>query len=112
MTEEQLEVSLDKLNDDKALQEKLKGAENANAVAAIAKEAGFDITDVVLMSRMYAWWRYQTCQTNLRLKCICAGDCFSEYGRFACNLFYCPFLPTDDSDRRHYKKVKKQILGI
>ena len=43
MSEEQLKAFLEKVNGDSSLQEKLKAAD-ADAVAAIAKEAGFSIS--------------------------------------------------------------------
>ena len=44
MSEEQLKAFLAKVKDDTSLQEKLKGAADADAALAIAKEAGFAIT--------------------------------------------------------------------
>ena len=44
MSEEQLKAFLEKLQGDTRLQEKLKAATDANAVAEIAKEAGFSIS--------------------------------------------------------------------
>ncbi len=44
MSEEQLKAFLEKVNGDTSLQEKLKAAGDAVAVAAIAKEAGFMIS--------------------------------------------------------------------
>ena len=44
MSEEQLKTFLEKVKDDTSLQEKLKAAADTNAVAAIAKEAGFSIS--------------------------------------------------------------------
>ena len=44
MSEEQLKAFLEKVKADTSLQEKLKAAGDANAVAAIAKEAGFSIS--------------------------------------------------------------------
>ena len=44
MSEEQLKEFLEKVKADTSLQEKLKAAANADAVVAIAKEAGFSIT--------------------------------------------------------------------
>jgi len=43
MSEEQLKAFLEKAKVDTSLQEKLKAAADANAVVAIAKEAGFNI---------------------------------------------------------------------
>jgi len=44
MSEEQLQAFLEKVQGDTSLQEKLKAAADANAVTAIAKEAGFIIS--------------------------------------------------------------------
>ena len=44
MSEEQLKAFLEKVQGDTSLQEKLKAAANADAVTAIAKEAGFSIS--------------------------------------------------------------------
>ncbi|EAU74587.1 Nif11-like leader peptide family natural product precursor [Synechococcus sp. RS9916] len=44
MSEEQLKAFLEKVKADTGLQEKLKAASDANAVAAIAQEAGFSIS--------------------------------------------------------------------
>ncbi len=44
MSEEQLKAFLEIVKADSSLQEKLKAAADANAVAAIAKEAGFMIS--------------------------------------------------------------------
>ena len=44
MSEEQLKAFLEKVKGDTSLQEKLKAAVDANAVAAIAKVAGFSIS--------------------------------------------------------------------
>ena len=44
MSEEQLKAFLEAVKADTSLQEKLKAAADANAVAAIAKEAGFSIS--------------------------------------------------------------------
>ena len=56
MSEEQLAALLAKLKEDAGLQEKLKGAADLDAVLAIAKEAGFDVSKA-------AWLRYQAQQT-------------------------------------------------
>ena len=50
MSEEQLKAFLEKVKADTCLQEKLKAAADADAVAAIAKEAGFSISADVLKS--------------------------------------------------------------
>ena len=44
MSLEQLKAFLEKVKGDTSLQEKLKAAGDADAVAAIAKETGFDIS--------------------------------------------------------------------
>ena len=44
MSEEQLKAFLEKVKTDASLQEKLKAAVDADAVTAIAKEAGFSIS--------------------------------------------------------------------
>ena len=44
MSEEQLKAFLEKVKGDTSLQEKLKAAADADAVAAIAKQAGFSIS--------------------------------------------------------------------
>ena len=44
MSEEQLKAFLEKVKGETSLQEKLKAALDANAVASIAKEAGFSIS--------------------------------------------------------------------
>ena len=44
MSEEQLKAFLEKVKADTSLQDKLKASADANAVVAIAKEAGFSIT--------------------------------------------------------------------
>ena len=56
MSEEQLAALIAKLKDDEGLQEKLKGAADLDAVLAIAKDAGFDISKA-------DWLRYQAKQT-------------------------------------------------
>jgi predicted ribosomally synthesized peptide with nif11-like leader len=56
MSEEQLAALLAKLKDDAGLQEKLKGAADLDAVLAIAKDAGFDVSKA-------DWLRYQAKQT-------------------------------------------------
>ncbi len=45
MSEEQLKALQEKVKGDSSLQEKLKGVSDAKAVAAMAKEAGFMISD-------------------------------------------------------------------
>ena len=79
MSEEQLAALLAKLKDDAGLQEKLKGAADLDAVLAIAKEAGFDVSKA-------DWLRYQANETlelsDEELEGIAGGGC----GRL-CNSF-------------------------
>ena len=55
MSEEQLSALLAKLKDDAGLQEKLKGAADIDAAVAMAKEAGFDVSNA-------DWLKYQATQ--------------------------------------------------
>ena len=77
MSEEQLAALLAKLKDDEGLQEKLKGAADLDAVLAIAKEAGFDISKA-------AWLRYQATQTlelsDEELEGVSGGTFFPTIG--------------------------------
>ena len=56
MSEEQLTALLAKIKEDAGLQEKLKGAADLDAAMAIAKEAGFDLSNA-------DWVKYQEQQT-------------------------------------------------
>ena len=56
MSEEQLSALLAKIKDDAELQEKLQGAADIDAVVALAKEAGFDVSKSDLL-------KYQANQT-------------------------------------------------
>jgi predicted ribosomally synthesized peptide with nif11-like leader len=56
MSEEQLAALLAKLKDDAGLQEKLRGVADLDALLAIAKDAGFDVSKA-------AWLRYQASET-------------------------------------------------
>ncbi len=71
MSEQQLAALLAKLKDDEGLQEKLKDAADLDAVLAIAKDAGFEISKA-------AWLRYQANQTlelsDEELEGIAGGD--------------------------------------
>ena len=73
MSEAQLAALLAKLKDDAGLQEKLKGAADLDAVLAIAKEAGFDISKAV-------WLKFQANQTlelsDEELEGIAGGACY------------------------------------
>ena len=55
MSEEQLAALLAKLQEDKGLQEKLKGVADLDVLMSIAREAGFDISKV-------DWLRHQANQ--------------------------------------------------
>ena len=54
MSEEQLNAFLEKVKGDTTLQEKLNGAADADAVAEIAKKAGFSITSKDIRSMQSA----------------------------------------------------------
>ena len=56
MSEEQLSALLAKLKEDAGLQEKLQGAADLDAAAALVKEAGFDVSKA-------DWLQYQAQQT-------------------------------------------------
>ena len=56
MSEEQLTALLARIKGDAGLQEKLKGAADLDAAMAIAKEAGFDLSNA-------DWIKYQEQQT-------------------------------------------------
>ena len=58
MSEDQLSALLAKLKHDTGLQEKLKGAADLDAVVAIVKEAGFDVSKA-------DWLKYQANQKGL-----------------------------------------------
>jgi predicted ribosomally synthesized peptide with nif11-like leader len=60
MSEEQLTALLAKLKDDAGLQEKLKGAADRDAAAAMMKEAGFG---ALLDVSKEDWLKYQANQT-------------------------------------------------
>jgi predicted ribosomally synthesized peptide with nif11-like leader len=76
MSEEQLAALLAKLKDDAGLREKLKEAADLDAVLAIAKDAGFDVSKA-------AWLRYQAKQTlelsDEELEGIAGGNCKSRH---------------------------------
>jgi predicted ribosomally synthesized peptide with nif11-like leader len=77
MSEEQLAALLAKLKDDAGLQEKLKGTADLDAVLAIAKEAGFDVSKA-------DWLRYQANQTlelsDEELEGVSGGTFFPTIG--------------------------------
>jgi len=83
MSEEQLAALLAKLKDDVGLQEKLKSAADLDAILAVAKDAGFDISKA-------AWLRYQAKQTielsDEELEGISGGFYFPLSWRSVCGL--------------------------
>ena len=89
MSEEQLSALHARLKDDAGLQEKLKGAADLDAVAAIAKEAGFDISKA-------AWLKYQAKQiielSDEELEGVAGGGgyrgCGDKSFSAACFSFY------------------------
>ena len=89
MSEEQLSALLAKLKEDAGLQEKLKGAADLDAAAAIAKEAGFDV-------RKADWLRYQASKTlevsDEELEGVAGGkgrltDCATPFTPITCGDF-------------------------
>jgi predicted ribosomally synthesized peptide with nif11-like leader len=82
MSEEQLAALLAKLKDDAGIQEKLKAAADLDAVLAIAKDAGFDVSKA-------AWLRYQANQTlelsDEELEGI-AGGCHQTQRKGICSM--------------------------
>ena len=85
MSEEQLAALLAKLKDDAGLQEKLKGAADLDAVLAIAKDAGFDVSKA-------AWLRYQANQTlelsDEELEGVAGGNNRGGWGLIYCLGLY------------------------
>ena len=86
MSEEQLAALLAKLKDDTGLQEKLKGAADLDAVLAIAKDAGFDISKA-------DWLRYQAKQTielsDEELEGVAGGTGNDTMWRHICKTMIC-----------------------
>ena len=70
MSEEQLKAFLEKVKADTSLQEKLKSAADANAVAAIAKEVGFSISADDLTTKA------QSELSDKELEGVAGGYCF------------------------------------
>ena len=71
MSEEQLKAFLEKVKTDTSLQEKLKAADDADAVVAIAKEAGFTISADELKS-------FQSALSDEELEGVAGGTCTME----------------------------------
>ena len=89
MSEEQLSVLLAKLQEDAGLKEKLKDAADLDAAAAIAKEAGFDVSKS-------DWLRHQSQQTlelsDTELEEVAGGlkECQnSNQTKGSCGNVYC-----------------------
>ena len=70
LSEEQLKSFLAKVKDDTSLQEKLKGAADADAALAIAKEAGFAITAQDIQSMQSS-----TDLSDEELEAVAGGNC-------------------------------------
>ena len=86
MSEEQLAALLAKLKDDAKLQEKLKGAADLDAAVALAKEAGFDVTNA-------DWLKHQAKQTlelsDEELEGMAGGDTFHPCGDYVSTFYPC-----------------------
>ena len=76
MSEEQLKAFLEKVKADTSLQEKLKAASDADAVVAIAKEAGFSISADGLKNA-------QSEISDEELEGVAGGTCFPLTGCLA-----------------------------
>jgi predicted ribosomally synthesized peptide with nif11-like leader len=78
MSEEQLTALLAKLKEDAGLREKFKGAADLDAVVAIAKEAGFDVSKA-------DWLKHQAKQTmelgEDELEAVAGAGCGNNTGR-------------------------------
>ena len=77
MSEEQLKAFIEKVKADTSLQEKLKAAADANAVTAIAKEAGFSISADDLTKLTKA----QSELSDEELEGVAGGYCGQTLGR-------------------------------
>ena len=83
MSEEQLKAFLEKVQGDTSLQEKLKAAADADAVTAIAKEAGFSISADDLK-------KAQSELSDEELEGVAGGfGTTTQSLFFACTLFRC-----------------------
>ena len=80
MSEEQLSAFLAAVKEDPGLQEKLKGAADLDAAVAIAKEAGFNVSNA-------EWLRYQAKKTldleDEELEGVAGGMGDEEFERVA-----------------------------
>ncbi len=97
MSEEQLTALLAKLKEDAGLQEKLKGAGDLDAAAAVAKEAGFDVSKA-------DWLKYQAKQalelSDVELERV-AGGWNNDWrsNDWSCDITFCPACYTQDNER-------------
>ncbi len=80
MSKEQLKAFLEKVQGDTSLQEKLKAAADTNAVAAIAKEAGFSISADDLT-------KGQSELSDEELIAVNGGGAGATFGWVAANVF-------------------------
>ena len=87
MSEEQLKAFMEKAQGDTSLQEKLKAAADANAVAAIAMEAGFSISADDLTTKA------QSELLDEELEGV-AGGCVLS------NIFLCQTVPQQINDTK------------
>ena len=88
MSEEQLKAFLEKVQGDTSLQEKLKAAADANAVAAIAKEAGFSISADDLTNAQSELSDKQSELSDKELEGVAGGFLFSRKEGYACSPLY------------------------
>jgi predicted ribosomally synthesized peptide with nif11-like leader len=76
MSEDQLLALLAKLQDDSGLREKLQGAADLDAVVALAKESGFDVSKA-------DWMKYQASQpqelSDEELESVAGGGRFGAW---------------------------------
>ena len=77
MSEEQLKAFLEKVQDDKNLQEKLRAAANADVASTIAKEAGFSIS-VKDLNKAQSEVLMQTDISDAELEGVNGGFSFSS----------------------------------
>ena len=77
MSEEQLKAFLEKVQDDKNLQEKLRAAANADVASTIAKEAGFSIS-VEDLNKAQSEVLLQTDISDAELEGVNGGFSFSS----------------------------------
>ena len=82
MSEEQLAALLAKLKDDAELLEKLKGAAGLDSAIALAKEAGFDVSEA-------DWLKYEASKAELsdeELKDVAGGCAGKQYVNIIQNI--------------------------